>query len=138
MAVNAHQRQWELDAQNETGGVTFKVSRDPRITRIGKWLRRSSLDEVPQFWNVLKGEMSLVGPRPPLLHEVGRYDRNQQIRMTVPQGLTGLWQVRGRSTLGFDKMVDLDVQYALHANLNLDLQILALTLPVVFRGRGAV
>jgi lipopolysaccharide/colanic/teichoic acid biosynthesis glycosyltransferase len=136
--VGAHHRQWELNALNETGGVTFKVSRDPRITRVGKWLRRSSLDEIPQFWNVLKGEMSLVGPRPPLLHEVGHYDRNQQIRMTVPQGLTGLWQVRGRSSLGFDKMVDLDVQYALHADINLDLRILAMTLPVVFRGRGAV
>ncbi len=138
MAVDAHVRQWELNGLNETGGPTFKLARDPRVTRVGQWLRRASLDEVPQFWNVLKGEMSLVGPRPPLLHEVGQYDAVQKIRMTVPQGMTGLWQVRGRSGLKFDQMVNLDVHYALHACFPLDLRILWLTLPTVWRGRGAV
>jgi len=138
MAVNAHVKQWELDKLNETGGLTFKLANDPRVTRVGKFLRRTSLDEIPQFWNVMKGEMSLVGPRPPLLHEVGRYDDTQKIRMTVPQGLTGLWQVRGRSGLKFDQMVDLDVHYALHANFILDFRILLATLPTVLRRQGAV
>jgi lipopolysaccharide/colanic/teichoic acid biosynthesis glycosyltransferase len=137
MVVDAHHKQWELDHFNETGGVTFKMSHDPRVTRLGRLLRRTSLDEMPQFWNVLRGEMSLVGPRPPLLGEVERYDAHQRARMSVPQGMTGLWQVRGRSGLRFGEMADLDVQYALHANLKLDLHILWLTLPAVLLGRGA-
>ncbi len=137
MIVDAHQLQWELNAFNETGGLTFKMDKDPRITRVGRLLRRTSLDETPQFWNVLRGEMSLVGPRPPLLNEVERYDEQQRIRMTVPQGMTGLWQVRGRSGLRFGEMANLDNYYALHANLPLDLAILWHTLPVVFSGRGA-
>ena len=138
MKVGAHLRQWELDDLNESGGITFKLSKDPRITRVGRFLRRTSLDEMPQFWNVLRGDMSLVGPRPPLLREVSRYNDIQKVRMTVPQGMTGLWQVRGRSNLKFDDMVDLDVHYALHASLAIDLKILLATFPTVFLGRGAV
>jgi lipopolysaccharide/colanic/teichoic acid biosynthesis glycosyltransferase len=138
MKVGAHQKQWELDNLNESGGLTFKLQNDPRVTRVGRFLRRTSLDEMPQFWNVLRGQMSLVGPRPPLLREVSQYNEIQKVRMTVPQGMTGLWQVRGRSNLKFDQMVDLDVYYALHANLILDLKILLATLPTVFFGRGAV
>lgn len=138
MKVGAHLRQWELDDLNESGGITFKLSNDPRITRVGRFLRRASLDEMPQFWNVLRGEMSLVGPRPPLLREVSRYNDIQKVRMTVPQGMTGLWQVRGRSNLKFDDMVDLDVHYALHASMAIDLKILLATFPTVFLGRGAV
>ena len=138
MKVGAHLRQWELDDLNESGGITFKLSKDPRITRVGRFLRRASLDETPQFWNVLRGDMSLVGPRPPLLREVSRYNDIQKVRMTVPQGMTGLWQVRGRSNLKFDDMVDLDVHYALHASLAIDLKILLATFPTVFLGRGAV
>jgi lipopolysaccharide/colanic/teichoic acid biosynthesis glycosyltransferase len=93
---------------------------------------------VPQFWNVLKGEMSLVGPRPPLLREVSQYTDTQKIRMTVPQGMTGLWQVRGRSNLKFSDMVDLDIYYALHSSLAIDLRILLATVPTVLFGRGAV
>ncbi len=137
MNVNAHLKQWELDNLNETGGLTFKVTHDPRITKFGNLLRRSSLDEMPQFWNVLKGEMSLIGPRPPLLHEVLQYNETQKIRMTVPQGMSGLWQVRGRSNLKFKEMVDLDTYYALHANAHLDLKILISTLPAVILGRGS-
>jgi lipopolysaccharide/colanic/teichoic acid biosynthesis glycosyltransferase len=138
MKVGAHLRQWELDDLNESGGITFKLSNDPRITRVGRFLRRTSLDEMPQFWNVLRGDMSLVGPRPPLLREVSRYNEIQKVRMTVPQGMTGLWQVRGRSNLKFDDMVDLDVYYALHASLAIDMKILMATFPTVFLGRGAV
>ena len=130
-------KQWELDNLNETGGLTFKVSSDPRITRVGRWLRRSSLDEIPQFWNVLRGEMSLVGPRPPLLREVAQYNETQKLRMTVPQGMSGLWQVRGRSNLKFKDMVDLDTYYALHASTSLDCKIILSTLPAVLFGRGA-
>lgn len=138
MRVGAHLRQWELDNLNESGGLTFKLSNDPRITRVGRFLRRTSLDEMPQFWNVLLGQMSLVGPRPPLLREVSHYNDIQKVRMTVPQGMTGLWQVRGRSRLRFDDMVDLDVWYALHPSFRLDLKILLATFPTVLFGRGAV
>ena len=138
MKVGAHLRQWELDDLNESGGITFKLHNDPRITRFGRFLRRTSLDEMPQFWNVLHGDMSLVGPRPPLLREVSQYNEIQKVRMSVPQGMTGLWQVRGRSNLKFDDMVDLDVYYALHATLAIDLKIILATFPTVFLGRGAV
>ncbi|MBW8888645.1 MAG: sugar transferase [Fibrobacteres bacterium] len=138
MRVGAHQQQWELDNLNESGGLTFKISNDPRVTRMGRFLRRTSLDEMPQFWNVLRGDMSLVGPRPPLLREVSQYNDIQKVRMTVPQGMTGLWQVRGRSKLKFNDMVDLDVYYALHPSLAIDLKILMATIPTVLFGRGAV
>lgn len=138
MQVGAHAQQWELDNLNESGGLTFKLSNDPRVTRVGRFLRRTSLDEMPQFWNVLRGEMSLVGPRPPLLREVSQYNEIQKVRMTVPQGMTGLWQVRGRSNLKFDAMVDLDVHYALHASLSIDIKVLIATFPTVLLGRGAV
>lgn len=138
MRVGAHQQQWELDNLNESGGLTFKLRDDPRVTRVGRFLRRTSLDEMPQFWNVLRGDMSLVGPRPPLLREVNNYNDIQKVRMSVPQGMTGLWQVRGRSNLKFDDMVDLDVYYALHPSLGLDLKILMATFPTVMFGRGAV
>jgi lipopolysaccharide/colanic/teichoic acid biosynthesis glycosyltransferase len=138
MRVGAHQQQWELDNLNESGGLTFKLSNDPRITRVGRFLRRTSLDEMPQFWNVLRGDMSLVGPRPPLLREVSQYNDIQKVRMTVPQGMTGLWQVRGRSKLKFSDMVDLDVYYALHPSMGMDMKILMATFPTVLFGRGAV
>ncbi len=138
MRVGAHLKQWELDDLNESGGLTFKLSNDPRITKVGRFLRRTSLDELPQFWNVLRGQMSLVGPRPPLLREVNNYNDIQKVRMTVPQGMTGLWQVRGRSKLQFDDMVDLDVWYALHPSIRLDFKILLATVPTVLFGRGAV
>jgi lipopolysaccharide/colanic/teichoic acid biosynthesis glycosyltransferase len=138
MRVGAHTKQWELDDLNESGGLTFKMARDPRVTRVGGFLRRTSLDELPQFWNVLRGDMSLVGPRPPLLREVDNYNAIQKVRMAVPQGMTGLWQVRGRSKLQFDAMVDLDVWYALHPSVRLDFKILLATFPTVLFGRGAV
>lgn len=122
----------------ETGDRTvFKMVRDPRITPIGRFLRRSSLDELPQFWNVLKGEMSLVGPRPPISYELEHYQDWHKDRLKVKPGLTGLWQVSGRSTVGFDEMVMLDLYYIGHWNLKLDLKIMARTLPVMVKGEGA-
>lgn len=137
MIVDATLEQWQLDKLNETTGPIFKMRDDPRVTRVGRVLRRYSLDELPQFWNVLKGDMSLVGPRPPLVHEVAQYSDHERQRLLVKQGMTGLWQVSGRSRLSFEKMVALDLDYARRASLWLDLWILAKTLPAVFGAVGS-
>jgi lipopolysaccharide/colanic/teichoic acid biosynthesis glycosyltransferase len=115
----------------------YKLAEDPRITRVGRILRRTSLDELPQLVNVLRGEMSLVGPRPPLAWEVDLYEPHHHERFLVNPGLTGLWQVSGRSTLSMLQALDLDVEYARRQGLFLDLAILARTVPVVLRGDGA-
>ncbi|HKK72594.1 MAG TPA: exopolysaccharide biosynthesis polyprenyl glycosylphosphotransferase [Candidatus Krumholzibacteria bacterium] len=115
----------------------FKMVEDPRVTRIGGFLRRTSLDELPQFWNVLKGEMSVVGPRPPIAYEYEHYQEWHKDRLKVKPGLTGLWQVSGRSQVGFDEMVMLDLHYISRWSLLLDLRIVARTLPVMVRGEGA-
>ena len=117
--------------------TVFKMVRDPRITAIGRFLRRSSLDELPQFYNVLRGEMSLVGPRPPISYELDHYQDWHRDRLKVKPGLTGLWQVSGRSGVGFDEMVMLELYYIGHWNLKLDLKIMARTLPVMVKGEGA-
>jgi lipopolysaccharide/colanic/teichoic acid biosynthesis glycosyltransferase len=127
----------DLLALNEQQGPLFKMRRDPRMTRVGRWLRKLSLDELPQLINVVRGEMSLVGPRPPLPHEVMEYAPRQLGRLMATPGLTGLWQVSGRSTLTFDEMVDLDLAYIDGWTLARDLRILALTLPAVISTRGA-
>jgi exopolysaccharide biosynthesis polyprenyl glycosylphosphotransferase len=138
MVVDAEQRKADLEHLNEMSGPVFKIARDPRITRVGAWLRRSSLDELPQFWNVLKGDMSLVGPRPPVPAEVVRYTGRQVQRLGVTPGLTGLWQVSGRSGIAdFDTWVELDLQYAREWSLWLDLQILLKTPAAVVFARGA-
>ena len=111
MVVNAEAALAGLGAQNEGAGVLFKMHNDPRVTRCGRWMRRYSLDELPQFWNVLTGEMSLVGPRPPLQREVGRYERHTRRRLLIKPGITGLWQVNGRSDLPWDEAVRLDLYY---------------------------
>ena len=125
---------WE---HNEASGPLFKIRQDPRITRMGRWLRRTSLDELPQLMNVLRGEMSLVGPRPPLPAEVEQYQEWHRKRLKVAPGMTGLWQVSGRSELPFDEMVLLDVYYIENWSLGLDFQILLRTVPAVLTGRGA-
>ena len=125
-----------LDANERTGPV-FKMRQDPRITRIGRWLRRCSLDEVPQLMNVLKGDMSLVGPRPALPREVALYTLDQRVRLSVLPGLTGLWQVSGRATLSFEASVALDLLYVQRQSLWLNVVILARTIPAVLTGRGA-
>ena len=118
-------------------GVTFKIKADPRITRVGKWLRKFSLDEFPQFYNVLRGDMSLVGPRPCLPREVLRYTLAQRRRLEVTPGLTCLWQIGGRSEIDFSGQVQLDVRYIESQSFWGDLAILAKTIPAVLLGKGA-
>jgi lipopolysaccharide/colanic/teichoic acid biosynthesis glycosyltransferase len=115
----------------------YKLARDPRITRVGHILRKTSIDELPQFFNVIKGDMSLVGPRPPLPYEVQVYEEWHIGRLMTVPGITGLWQVRGRSRVTFDEMVRMDLQYIAQQSLWLDLKILLLTIPAVLMGEGA-
>lgn len=137
MYKDADQRLAALLANNEAQGPLFKMKEDPRITPIGKFMRRNSLDELPQFINVLKGEMSLVGPRPPLPREVAQYEEWQKGRLAIKPGLTGLWQVRGRSDLTFDEGVLMDLYYIENWSLRLYFQILLRTIPAVLFKRGA-
>jgi exopolysaccharide biosynthesis polyprenyl glycosylphosphotransferase len=120
----------------DSGDGVFKIKRDPRVTSIGRFLRRSSLDELPQFINVLKGEMTLVGPRPPLAYELAHYKEWHRGRLSAKPGLTGLWQVSGRSSVTFDEMVMLDLYYIDNWSLLLDLKIILRTVPVMFFGYG--
>ncbi len=138
MVVDAEQRKADLAHLNEMKGPVFKIAKDPRITRVGATLRKYSLDELPQLLNVLKGDMSLVGPRPPLPGEVELYTAHQAQRLSVIPGITGLWQVNGRSEIcDFDKWLELDLEYARTWNVGLDLRILLKTVVVVVRARGA-
>ena len=137
MVVDAEQRKAELEALNEGAGVLFKMRRDPRVTKAGVWLRRWSLDELPQLLNVLIGDMSLVGPRPALPKEVARYGDHMRRRLVVKPGITGLWQVSGRSGLAWEEAFRLDLRYVDNWSLALDLQILWKTWSAVFSRSGA-
>lgn len=137
MVADAEARRAEVLGQSDRDGLCFKAKEDPRITRVGRVLRRSSLDELPQLINVLKGEMSLVGPRPALPEEVAAYPAPAMERLAVLPGITGPWQVAGRADLGFDEMVALDVAYVRRAGLGTDLRILLATVRAVASGRGA-
>jgi exopolysaccharide biosynthesis polyprenyl glycosylphosphotransferase len=137
MYEDADARRVELMADNEASGPLFKMKNDPRVTSVGKWLRRFSIDEFPQIINVLKGEMSLVGPRPPLPSEVERYTAHDLRRLEVVPGMTGLWQVSGRSSLTFDEMVRLDLFYIENWSVGLDITLLFRTIPAVLFARGA-
>ncbi len=137
MYKDADKRLAELMAYNEAQGPLFKIKDDPRITLIGKLLRHTSLDEIPQLINVIKGEMSLVGPRPPLPHEVAQYEEWQKERLAIKPGITGLWQVRGRSDLSFDEGVLMDLYYIENWSLRLYFQILLRTFPAIIFRRGA-
>jgi lipopolysaccharide/colanic/teichoic acid biosynthesis glycosyltransferase len=127
----------EKEADDGSPRPMQKLQKDPRITKVGAFLRRTSVDEVPQLWNVLRGEMSLVGPRPPIQYEVDNYPPRAFRRFAVRPGLTGLWQVRGRSLTTFAEMIDLDSEYVDRRSLPLNLKILALTIPTVIAGKGA-
>jgi len=122
--------------RNNSDSMVNKLSNDPRFTRVGKVLRRISLDELPQLWNVLKGEMSLVGPRPPIVYEVAEYKPHHWRRLGTIPGFTGFWQVSGWNTLRFEEMVELDIWYIEHQSLWLDIKILLQTLPAVLSGKG--
>ena len=138
MVQNAEKLQASLEHQNEVSGPVFKIKEDPRITPVGKFLRRSSIDELPQLLNVLKGDMSLVGPRPMAVRDYKGFNEDwQRRRFSVRPGITCLWQVNGRNTISFDKWMLLDLQYMDEWSLWLDLKILAKTVPAVLRGAGA-
>jgi exopolysaccharide biosynthesis polyprenyl glycosylphosphotransferase len=137
MYLDAEERLAELMHRNDSDGELFKMREDPRVTPIGRWLRRFSIDEVPQLLNVLKGDMSLVGPRPPLAREVARYPADMRRRLVVKPGLTGLWQVSGRSNLSWEESIRLDLSYVENWSLAMDMAILARTATAVIRSSGA-
>lgn len=137
MVHGADRSRHQIAHLNEVSGPVFKIARDPRITRVGRFLRRTSLDELPQILNVLKGDMSLVGPRPPIPEEVVQYEPWQLRRLSVRPGITCLWQVSGRSRLGFDEWMRLDMEYVERRSLGLDMSILVRTIPAVLGGKGA-
>ena len=137
MVKDADLKRQHLSHLNEADGPVFKIARDPRITPIGRFMRTTSLDEIPQFWNVLRGDMSLVGPRPPIPEEVAQYEPWQLGRLDVRPGLTCLWQISGRSCIGFQEWMRLDLEYIRHRSFMLDLKILLRTLPAVLSREGA-
>lgn len=137
MYADADERLAELLDRNEVEGAMFKMRDDPRVTRIGRFIRRHSIDEFPQFVNVFLGQMSVVGPRPPLPREIPEYSARDFRRLTVKPGLTGPWQVSGRSDLSFSEMVDLDLEYIEKRSLAYDLKLVVKTVKVIFTGEGA-
>ncbi len=137
MAQGADQMRDELGAHNEASGPLFKMQNDPRVTRVGKWMRKFSIDEFPQLLNVLRGEMSLVGPRPPLPEEAAQYSQYEWRRMEVLPGMTGLWQVSGRSRLTFEEMIRLDLFYIENWSVGFDISLIIRTIPAVVFARGA-
>ena len=137
MVVGAHESARYVRHLNESEGPVFKSALDPRVTRVGRFLRRTSIDELPQLMNVLRGDMTLVGPRPPIPEEVEAYAPWQRLRLDVKPGLTCLWQVSGRSKLGFEEWMRLDIQYIQNMSLSTDLKILMRTIPAVLSREGA-
>lgn len=138
MYSDAERKKTELLDKNELSGPMFKITNDPRITKVGRFLRRTSLDELPQFWNIFKGDMSIVGTRPPTVEEFEQYNDYYRRRMSITPGLTGLWQVSGRSEIkDFNEVVKLDLQYIDHWSVGLDLKILLQTIDVVIKGKGS-
>ncbi len=128
----------QMNVDTAANKFQFKLSDDPRVTRVGRFIRKTSIDELPQFFNVLRGEMTLVGPRPPLPYEVAHYTPRDRLRLSGKPGLTGIWQVYGRSRVTFQNMVEMDIEYLQHQSLWEDLKLIALTVPVMIRGRGGV
>ena len=137
MCQDADNRLHEIVHLNEKDGPVFKISKDPRVTKVGQFIRRTSIDELPQFINILKGEMTIVGPRPPLLREVCQYTPYQARRLSVTPGLTCYWQISGRSNLSFQEWVELDLKYISERGLLTDIKIMLRTIPAVLFGTGA-
>ena len=137
MVVNAEALKDQLQAKNERAGPVFKIKSDPRVTPAGRFLRKHSIDELPQLINVLRGDMSIVGPRPPVPKEVAQYEAWQQRRLSVRPGLTCIWQVSGRDQISFQEWMYLDMRYIDHWSLAEDLSLILQTVPVVLSGRGA-
>lgn len=138
MYMDAEERLSELMSQNKMQGLMFKMDDDPRITPIGRFIRKTSLDEFPQFYNILKGEMSLVGTRPPTVREWEQYNLRHRARLAIKPGLTGLWQISGRSDItDFDDVVALDLKYIANWSIKEDIKIILKTIWVVLRGHGA-
>jgi lipopolysaccharide/colanic/teichoic acid biosynthesis glycosyltransferase len=137
MYREAERRRQEVETLNEQEGPVFKIRSDPRVTPVGHFLRRSSLDEIPQIFNVLKGEMSLVGPRPHLPQEAEQYEKWHRLRLEVKPGITCLWQTSGRSQIAFDEWMHLDIEYLERRSWRTDLSILLKTIPAVMGRRGA-
>ncbi|KFL14875.1 multidrug MFS transporter [Geobacillus stearothermophilus] len=137
MVTNAEELLESLLHLNETTGAMFKMKNDPRVTKVGRFIRKTSIDELPQLWNVLKGDMSLVGPRPPLPREVAQYTEYDKQRLLVIPGCTGLWQISGRSNVGFKEMVELDLQYIRNRSILFDLKIILKTVLVLFGSKDA-
>ena len=138
MYKDAEKRKQELMEKNEMKGLMFKMENDPRITKVGRFIRKTSLDEFPQFWNVLKGDMSLVGTRPPTVAEFEQYNVHYRRRLSITPGLTGMWQVSGRSDItDFDEVVRLDLEYIDSWSLMLDVKLLLQTVGVVIFGKGS-
>ena len=137
MCVDADEKLAALKDQNEVAGALFKIKDDPRITKVGKFIRKTSIDELPQLYNVLRGDMSIVGPRPPLPSEVAEYTEYDMQRLWVIPGCTGLWQATVRNTVGFDEMVQLDLEYIQKSGLWYDLYIILLTVKMLVSPKGA-
>jgi exopolysaccharide biosynthesis polyprenyl glycosylphosphotransferase len=137
MVQNAEALKASLEAKNEMDGPVFKIKADPRITPVGRLLRKTSIDEFPQFWNVLRGDMSIVGPRPPLPAEVAKYERWQRRRLSMRPGITCIWQVSGRNTVDFRRWMEMDLEYIDEWSLGLDLKLMVKTVPAVLFSRGA-
>ncbi|RDZ14895.1 multidrug MFS transporter [Priestia megaterium] len=137
MVTDAEAKLQELLKHNETSGAMFKMKNDPRVTKVGRFIRKTSIDELPQLFNVLKGDMSLVGPRPPLPREVAEYNEYHKQRLLVTPGCTGMWQVGGRSNIGFEEMVELDLYYITNQSNLLDCKIILKTFKVLFGSNDA-